>query len=293
MYYLLLAILYPVSLLPLRVLYLVSDFAFLLLYYYPGYRKELVRKNFEHAFPEKGTAEIENLTRSFYRNFTDQWIETLKLLSISKKGLNKRVQGNWEVFRELDEQGRNTYALLGHTFNWEWANIACQLGAPQQFAGVYLPLSSKPFDRLMQRIRRRGGGWLISMKSLRSGLARVKGVRHIIGMIADQNPSVTEVAEWLPFMNRSAPFFRGPEQMASRAKGAVVFAGIKKIKRGHYKVNLIKITDDASKLPPGTITKQYVLFMEQQLQEQPANWLWSHNRWKHKPPAKIQAKNDN
>ncbi len=281
-YYLLLILLYPFSLLPLRILYIFSDVAFLFLYYLPGYRKELVRRNLMQAFPEKTADEIAHIMRLFYRSFADQWIETLKLLSISPKELGRRVSGNWEVFRELNGRRKNTYVLLGHTFNWEWANVACQHQAPQQFAGVYLPLTSKPFDRLMRKIRTRGGGWLISMKALRAGLLQVKDVRHIIGMIADQNPSVTEVALWLPFLNRDAPFFRGPGQMAVRAKGAVVFAGIRKVKRGYYHVTLETVTEDASQTAPGEIIRQYVAFMERQIILQPENWLWSHNRWKHK-----------
>lgn len=282
MYYLLLAILYPLSLLPLPVLYLLSDFAFVLLYHITGYRKQVVLDNLTHAFPEKTDEELQQIMRRFYRSFCDQWIETVKLLSITKRSLNKRVKGNWEVFEALDREGKNAYALLGHTYNWEWANVACQFNAPQQFAGFYQPVSNKAFDKLMMRMRSRGGGWLISMKAIKEGFQRLQGVRHIVGMIADQNPGAPDVAMWLPFMHREAPFFKGPEQMSRRAKGAVVFAGIKKIKRGHYQITLQKIWDDASVTTAGEITKAYVDFMERQLREQPENWLWSHRRWKHK-----------
>jgi len=281
MYYLLLILLYPLSLLPLRVLYLLSDLAFVLIFHVGGYRKDLVWNNLRHAFPEKTDEEITRIRKRFYRSFCDQWIETLKLLSMSKKALNRRIVGNWEVFHQLEYAGKNTYALLGHNFNWEWANVACQHNAGQQFAGVYLPLSSRPFDRLMQRISARGGGWLISMKAVKAGLQRVRPVQHIIAMMADQNPSVAEVALWLPFMNREAPFFRGPGQMAVRARGAVVFAGIRKTGRGRYQVHLELVTENAAELGPEDITRRYVSFMERQLREQPENWLWSHNRWKH------------
>lgn len=282
MYYLLLLILYPLSLLPFFVLHGLSDGVFLLLYHIVGYRRKIVADNIAHAFPEKTEQERRQIARRFYRSFCDQWIETLKLLSISRGALERRITGNWEVFRELDAAGKNTYALLGHTFNWEWANVVCQYQAPQQFAGIYLPLENKAFDRLMRYIRTRSGSALISMKNIKGGLRDVQSVRHIIGMIADQNPSVVEVAAWLPFMHREAPFFRGPEQMSRRAKGAVVFAGIKKVRRGHYRVTLEKYCDDASQTEAGEITQAYVAFMEQQLRTQPENWLWSHRRWKHR-----------
>jgi KDO2-lipid IV(A) lauroyltransferase len=280
MYYLLLILLYPLALLPLPCLYVLSDIVFVLLYHLLHYRRHVVTSNLLHAFPEKNKKEIRTIRRAFYHSFCDQWMETLKMLTISKEELNMRVTGNWEVFRQLDEEGKNTYALLGHTFNWEWANLACQYNCPQQFAGVYLPVKNKGFDRLMQQMRSRGGGWLISMKA-KKAFQRLQSVRYIVGLIADQNPSNLNSALWLQFMRREAPFFKGPEQLARRARAAVVFAGIKKVKRGYYHIHLSLYTADASTLPDGKIMADYVAFMERQLQVQPANWLWSHKRWKY------------
>lgn len=290
MYYLILVLLYPLSLLPLPILYGLSDLVFVLLYHVTGYRKAVVYDNLKHAFPSKTDDELKDIMRKFYRNFCDQWIETLKLLSISKSELNRRFAGNWEVFQQLGAEGKNTYAILGHTFNWEWANVACQYNTPQQYACVYLPLSSSAFDRLMLKIRSRSGAWMVSMKALKSGLSRLKDTQHILALAADQNPSEPEVAEWISFMNREAPFFRGPEQMARRAKAAVVFAGITKLKRGYYRINLFRYCDDASQTSAGDILNAYVRFVEQQIEAQPENWMWTHKRWKHQKKEKQKIR---
>ncbi len=280
MYYLLLFILYPLSLLPLRVLYVISDGMYLLLYYCFRYRKQLVADNLRHAFPKKTEQEIQFICKKFYRNFCDQWIETLKLLSMSKEELNRRIRGNWDVFHQLYSEGRNTYALLGHTFNWEWANVACQYNCQQQFAGVYMPQKNKAADKLLIKIRSRSGAWQISMKAKR-GFQKLEGVRYIVGLIADQNPPVVKAATWYDFMNREAPFFNGPEVLARKAKAAIVFAGIKKLRRGYYEIVLERFTDDATTLAKGEMMQAYVHFMEEQIKAQPENWMWTHNRWKH------------
>ena len=281
MYYLILILLYPLSLLPLGCLYVISDLLYVFVYKIGDYRKKITLDNLRHAFPEKSERELIGIMHRFYRNFFDQVVELIKLLSISEKELSRRVKGNWEVFKELSDEQRNTYALLGHTFNWEWVNVACQYHTEQQFAGVYMPVNSNAMNRLMTRMRTRGGGWLISMKA-KKGFQRLNGVKYIVGLIADQNPSNLNGALWLPFMNREAPFFTGPEMLAKRAKAAVVFAGIKYVKRGYYEVNLQLVSKDASTLPPQELIKKYVAFMELQLQEQPENWLWTHKRWKYK-----------
>lgn len=282
MYALLYGIFWLVSLLPLQLLYGISDAAFLVIYHLMGYRRDVVRSNLSHAFPAKSAEEIEHIMKRFYRSFCDQWIETAKLMTMSPRALSRRMKGNWEVLQTLGAEGRDVYLLTGHTFNWEWANAAVAINAPQQrYACVYLPLSSKAFDRLMLHIRTRLGPRMISMKSLLSGFRQLAGARYILGLAADQNPAVTEVAEWLPFMHREAPFFRGPEQMPRRAKAAVVLIGIRKERRGHYVATLEKLCDDASQMPAGAILKGYVDFLERQLERQPENWLWSHRRWKH------------
>lgn len=280
MYYLLLFILYPLSLLPLRILYVLSDGMYVLLYHIIAYRKQLVLNNLRHAFPEKTEEEIKTICKKFYHSFCDQWTETLKLLSISQQELNRRIKGNWEVFHKLHKEGLNTYALLGHTFNWEWANVACQYNCKQQFAGVYMPQKSKAADRLLNKIRTRSGAWLISMKAKR-GFKRLNNVQYIVGLIADQNPAVVKTATWYKFLNREAPFFNGPEVLAKRENAAVVFASIKKIERGYYEIILERFADDATALPKGEMMQAYVRFMEEKIKTQPENWMWTHNRWKH------------
>ncbi len=281
MYYLLYGIFYLISLLPMWVLYGISNTAFFIIYRLLGYRKDVVRSNLSQAFPAKSAEEIQRIMRRFYHSFCDQWIETVKLLSIPPRALNRRIPGNWEVLHALAAEGKNTYLLTGHTFNWEWANAAIAINTPHSYACIYLPLTSAAFDRLILRIRIRFVPVMISMKGLLGGFKQLAGRQYILGLAADQNPAVTEVAEWIPFMHREAPFFRGPEQMPRRAKAAVVFMGIRKARRGQYVITLEKLCDDASQMEPGAILRSYVAFMERQLEGQPENWLWSHRRWKH------------
>jgi Kdo2-lipid IVA lauroyltransferase/acyltransferase len=85
MYYLVFGLLYLFSLLPFFLLYRISDLAFAILYYVSGYRKKTVMDNLRNAFPGKKNDELTKIARKFYRNFTDNWIETIKLLSISKE----------------------------------------------------------------------------------------------------------------------------------------------------------------------------------------------------------------
>ena len=113
MYYFVFGILYLVSLLPFFILYGIADILFVLIYFVAGYRKDVVMQNLRNSFPEKTEAERKRIARKFYRNLIDNWIETIKLMSISKKALNKRISGNLDIFKELHASGRSVQVNLG------------------------------------------------------------------------------------------------------------------------------------------------------------------------------------
>ena len=78
-FYLFYIINWIITLLPLKILYLFSDFLYLLLYYFPGYRRDVVRTNLKNSFPEKSELEIKIIERGFYRHLADLFVESLKL----------------------------------------------------------------------------------------------------------------------------------------------------------------------------------------------------------------------
>src|ERR1700755_1765774 len=107
MYYVAFVPLYLVSLLPLKVLYIISDLIYTLLYHVIGYRKKVVFSNLALAFPEKTDAERKSIAKKFYRNFTDNWIEVIKMISISEKAILKRISTDFTAFEVIYKQDRS------------------------------------------------------------------------------------------------------------------------------------------------------------------------------------------
>jgi Kdo2-lipid IVA lauroyltransferase/acyltransferase len=142
MYYLVYGLFYLLSLLPLRVLYLFTDFFYLVIYYVAGYRKEVVMQNLVIAFPEKTLEERKKIAKRFYRNFTDFFAETIKLFSANDAFLEKHFVPDLRVFERLKKEGRKCQVHLGHNFNWELGYLACVSRIDIKVLGVYMPLSS-------------------------------------------------------------------------------------------------------------------------------------------------------
>ena len=136
MYHIVYGLLWLVSILPLRVLYLIGDFFYLLIFYVFRYRRDIVYQNLAIAFPEKSEKERHSIARKFYHNLIDTFIETIKMISVSKKWLEKRVKGNWEVINDLYSTGRSVQVHMGHNFNWEWANAVAANKMVYKFLGV-------------------------------------------------------------------------------------------------------------------------------------------------------------
>lgn len=281
MYYLVYGLLYTLSLLPFRALYILSDLLYLIVYYIVGYRKNVVYSNLAIAFPEKSEQERKEIARKFYQYFIDSFIETLKFLSISKKEMRKRTSGTYDIINELLKEGRTINLLCGHQFNWEYANLLYSSVLQVPFVTVYLPVKSGIFNKLMYKIRTRFNAILVSPADFGSRMHTVFKNQHALVLAADQSPATPASGYWLNFFNRPTVFLIGPEKSAIRKRSAVVFVGFRRIKRGYYHFQSVLLTDDASKIDGrGKITALYRTALENALRDDPANYLWSHRRFK-------------
>lgn len=281
MYYFFYGLFYLLSLLPFWLLHLVSDAICQVVYHVIGYRKKVVLQNLATAFPEKSDRERKKIARAFYRNLIDTFIESSKMVSMSSKELHKRFSADYSVINDLYAQGLKVQLHSGHFFNWEFANHAFADKILYPFVGVYMPIRNKMFNRLFYRLRSRFGTKLIAANNFRNEFAAYRDAPYCLALVGDQNPGHPETAYWSEFMGKKAPFPKGPEQGAMKNKTAVVFCEFFPVRRGYYKGELSLITLDASQMEEGELTRRYISFIEAAIRKRPANYLWSHRRWKH------------
>jgi KDO2-lipid IV(A) lauroyltransferase len=280
MYYVIYGLLYLLSLLPLRVLFLLSDFAFVVLYHVIGYRKKVVLDNLKIAFPEKSEKERGAIAKEFYKHFTDNFIETIKLLSASKAYINKHFTGDYSVFKQMHAEGKKSQIHLGHTFNWEFANLAVAANIPQKLLTVYMPIESGIFERLFLKLRTITGAAMLPATKIRSAILPWRNTLYSLGLVADQSPAEPRNAYWVPFFGRPTPFLRAPENGARVGNLPVIFAYFIRKKRGYYQALFELAETNPAALPKGELTKRYAASLENFIRQYPANYLWSHRRWK-------------
>jgi KDO2-lipid IV(A) lauroyltransferase len=280
MYYLIYGLLYLFSLLPLRLLYWISDFLFFIVYYIVQYRKKIVLDNLEIAFPEKSITEKKIIAKQFYKNFVDTFVETIKMISISDKAFHRMVEMDLSKVIALANEGKSIQFHAGHQFNWELANWKIAEKMPIPFVGVYMRISNRHFDKIFYDLRAKKGTVLVEVKEFRSKMHQFLNTQYSIGLAADQNPADAKKGFWLNFFNKPVPFVTGPDKAAIKNKTAVVFVRLIKIKRGKYKFETEIITEQASDFKEGELTCLYRDMLEDTIRKYPSNYLWSHRRWK-------------
>ncbi|HMD00707.1 MAG TPA: lysophospholipid acyltransferase family protein [Ferruginibacter sp.] len=281
MFYFIYPLLYLLSLLPFFILYGISDAVAFLLYRVFKYRRDVVAKNIAIAFPEKSEEERKKIGKQFYQYFTDSFVEILKFISISKKQIERRTTGTYDIINKLLDEGKSVNLLCGHQFNWEYANLLYSYQLKVPFITVYLPIKNKAFDRIMYKIRTRFGAILVNPNNFGAKMHQLFKSRYALVLAADQSPATPRSGYWINFFDRPTVFLPGPEKSAIRQRTAVVFVGFKRVKRGHYHFESVLLTDDATKTSKrAELTCLYRDALEKAMQEDPANYLWSHKRFK-------------
>ncbi|WP_026464013.1 lysophospholipid acyltransferase family protein [Adhaeribacter aquaticus] len=279
-----------ISSLPFPVLYFFADIVYVLLYYVIGYRKKVVYQNLYNSFPHKKEAEIKAIAKQFYHNLADIIFEILKIGTISKAGLRKRVSyKNPELLRPFLDNGHTIIALGSHACNWEWGLASSSLFYTEGVDGVYKPLNNPFFEEYMRFLRSRMGSTPVKMKELLRHMIRNRQEPRMVCLLSDQIPPKGEIQYWTTFLNQDTAFYVGADKLADSFKYPVIFIAVERVSRGHYMFSFELLQDQGvtKKESEYAITEAYARTLEKWINKYPADYLWSHRRWKHNRPVTI------
>ena len=282
-------IVYPISLLPLRVIYIFTDSLYFITTRVSPYRKMLIRKNLFKSFPQASHAHRKKIKRAFCKHLFDLLAESIKNISISERELRRRFKiSNYSVMNKLYAEGKNVLLVSGHYNNWEWMITAQNLLLRHQAAGIGMPLSNAFWNKKLNERRARFGMKILHANNLHEylGSNHPKPIATLV--LSDQAPGDSLKSYWMNFLNQKTAVLFGCEQLAHQYDSAVVFFIINKRKRGYYKVDFQLICENASDMYYGEITEKHTKLLEKSINKHPEFWLWSHNRWKRHIPENLE-----
>ncbi len=283
-YYLTLPLIYGISVLPFRALYILSDLMEFLLFRIFGYRLKVVRDNLRNSFPEKSAEELKRLELDFRQWFCDLMLETIKTLTISPSTLEERITVEGiEVIKGYYEQGTSVMLVMGHWGNWELGGARFSQLPYHKLNVIYHPLENEQFDKLFIRMRTRLGNGLYPMKETVKCMLRDRGEVTATAFIADQTPS-RDNAYWTTFLDQATPVFWGTEKIAQKLNRPIIYLGIDRPQRGRYIMRFELLEANPKNTPEGYISELHTRRLEQDILKHPSIWLWTHRRWKHSLP---------
>ncbi|HNX11899.1 MAG TPA: lysophospholipid acyltransferase family protein [Paludibacteraceae bacterium] len=284
MYHIINGLLKLKSLLPFSILYVLSDFTYLIVYYLIGYRKNVVRENLKRSFPGKTDRELLATEKKFYHHLCDLLFESMKMATISKEEMSRRMKIlNYEPLLKHYDENKSVLLITSHYGNWEWtSSFSMYLPADKPMYQVYKQQKNKLFDRLIYNLRIRFGSVNVEVNELFDVLSSLKqqGKMGMIGLISDQSPSRKGIKYQSQFLNQRTPVITGTEIIAKKYDFPVYFVQIRRVKRGYYTCNPVPICLHPQESGKFEITEKYIRLLEQEIMAEPAYWLWSHRRWK-------------
>lgn len=281
-YHLLITLLHGLALLPLCVLYRLSDFIRIIFQHVIKYRRRIIRENLDNVFADKTQEERRKIEAGFYRQLCDDIVETVKILHISDKEMRRRViVRNANLVEEIGDRNHPVFLLLAHYGNWEWVQeITKHYTHPEVGGELYRPIRDEVMDRIMTRIRSRWNTILVPYNTAFRTILKLRNDHgaFVMAYISDQRPFGLVHKHWTTFLGQKTCYATGAEEMGSRVEAEYLYIDIEKPKRGHYIITFRKIEPtQASEDYP--VTKEYLRMLETTIRRQPELWLWSHRRW--------------
>ncbi len=269
-------------LVPFSVLYVLSDAMAFFLYRIIGYRKKVIFENLHRAFPEKSEPEIKKIARGTYRNLTDVTLETLKSFTAPTAEIERRALCvNPELLNQYLDRGQSVILSGSHLGNWEYSGLVLPKFLSGTTVLVYKPLTNKKMDAFMNRARTRTGAATVAMKELVRALKSEATSTFVL--LSDQSPSSRKSAHWIDFFGQDTASLPGADVLGRKFGMPVLYYRVQRTpNRGFYEIEFVELCSEPSAAVEMDITRAYARRLENDIREQPEQWLWSHKRWKMK-----------
>lgn len=258
------------------------------------YRRDVIWMNMARSFPDLKSWNIKYLVREYYRHMAEIIVETIwfggcDLERLRKSGICSIK--NLDVLSKMYEEAPSVIVLYSHCGNWELLGGIMAYGTDSAgrtpFSGentyfVYKKLTSEVSEEIFKRNRiapMPGFKGLLEASRILRFCIKNKDNKSLYCYAADQYPDVG-MHDVGTFLNQPTKSMFGSIGIAHKMGMGVMYMKMDRVRRGHYEIEFVPICSDATKMKPEDILRKYFDHLEEEIQANRINWLWSHNRWK-------------
>ena len=260
------------------------------------YRRDVVTVNLSRSFPERKYKDIKKLTKAFYDHLGEVFAETVWLGGCrgDKARFFQGIRIEAEGIEGLTEDFRKGSVMIlnGHFGNWEliggYMQALCDRSGvmtEHDVAVVYRALHNDFSEEFFRRNRTAVQspdfeGYVESRVAMRYVL-RHRDERKIYVFPTDQSPYGTAIARHtLDFLHQPTQVMLGGATLAEKFGMPVWYLGADRTSRSACRLRLVRICDPADGLTPEAVMERFYSLLEADICRNPANYLWSHKRWK-------------
>ncbi len=254
-------------------------------YFGPLFRKKAIaKKNILIAFPNINETSIDQIIDNMWRNIGSIFGEYIHInkFSILDEEKNKIVFTNKSNLQILKNNKKPIVFFSGHFANFELM-AKCLRELEFNIGAIYRPLNNIFLNPIMEFIRKK---YICSIQ-IEKGSA---GTKKLIKHISTNNPLALMIDQRLsssirvPFFNQPATTTTTPAQLSIKYDALLVPVFLKRLKKTKYEFFIeeplvVKKTNNYEK-DIFNITEIMNKKIEEFIKVDPANWLWSHDRWK-------------
>ena len=245
-------------------------------------QNKIAVRNLTAAFPEADEAVIKSLNIEMWRNlgmFFGEFSNLDRLRAEADKRIN--ISG-WDLTQKTFDEGRGLIFFSGHMGNWEVMAAATHI-FDKDVMGVYRKASNPFFEKWITKIRNKSTVTKLVQKGADGAKNIIKTLKagNTVCVLNDQK--MNDGAE-LKFFNRRAMTATAIPKIARKFNIPMVFVSVQRRANSHFDVVfhppfLPETTEDAYQDIFNTAQKMNDI-LEEAIRQQPAHWLWLHNRWK-------------
>jgi len=261
-------------------------------WYFDRRHREIADGHLRMAFGDKMSAERrEQIIRDMYLHFAVVGAEMTKFAQVIHRN-------NWrdyidfvhpERLFDVLARGRGAVVATGHLGNFELISYFFNLTSPPMLA-VGRKLDNPYMDAHLWATRERMGERVVNKKGglKRMGLALRRG--EVIGFVADQDAGRRGV--FVELFGKKASTYSSFAALAGMMRVPIVPGYACRV--GHpmkYRIYVdwpIEPADTGSRQRDiETTAAEFNRRLEKYITEFPEQWLWSHRRWKTRPPEEL------
>jgi len=246
-----------------------------IVYYLDFFRKKIVFKNLDIAFPEKSNKEKIKIAKNTYKNFLQFFEDTVDYNKNPKKFDKIELIGEEYIINAINSQ-KPIIIMAAHFGNWEIIPKFILKKYNKYMAVVMREIEHPKINKFFKKIRGNENIKIINKKrGAREIITALKKEKRILGILIDQYTR-NENAPKVIFFKKTV--FNPAISKLAKSSNAIVLPIFIYKKNKKYVVEFQKPNTFKDSIE--NFTQWQASVIEKMIRKYPDQYYWFHNRWK-------------